>query len=121
MRITANINGFETPIEFPGGSLWSIRHTGNREEYSIDYGEILECGGVIDIRVTSGEGSKVLNLGDRGISNLLDFQATAMDNNSGSIQESTHIEFTDGNTVRVYARATSNATIKVKWSAKGTK
>lgn len=117
MKQLVNINGYDTIINVPEDQvLSSIKYFGSKEDYSINYGNnLLEHGGIINITVTNGEGSKTVKLPFT----VLDFQATAIDNNTGSIQESCHIEFVNDNTVRVYGRATSNVTIKVKWSAKG--
>lgn len=115
MQVLLNINGYETPVEFPTNMLPVATIKGSKENYSISYGSYMEVGGIVDIQVTNGEGNKVVNLPF----NVLDFQATAIDNNTGSIQESCHIEFVNDNTVRVYGRATSDGTIKVKWYAKG--
>lgn len=119
MIITANINGFETPIEFPEGSVASVHASGDKQQWHVDFGNgFVQVGGVLTLPFTdTTETNAVVNV---PFSRLFDFQATPVDV-QGPLGEAVHIEILADNKVRVYARTAQNYTggFQVKWSASG--
>lgn len=120
MIANVNINGFVTPIELPD----TVRAGGDVQAYHIDYGGLVEIGGVVSVDaqpVRDGEieGVALLPL---GFSRVLSVSATA-----GNVKEtaehltgeSAFVELA-GDTLKVFASARANEakTIQVFWSAK---
>lgn len=120
MQTIIEINGYATPVEFPDELVpVDIAVEGGRDNWSyVLPGGVTHAGGTITINTGSaGEGSKTVAL---PFTKLLDFQATAMDNNTGSINEGAHIEILGDSSVRVYAHSSGTSKrIMVKWSAVG--
>lgn len=127
-RIIANINGYETPLDLP---LEQGYASGNADHYTIDYGNgVIEVGGTAEITTTTlvGTGGNAIVEGSGSVrfenfSTLLDYQATALDNTTGSFMEHVHIggATATGMTLYASARTDTHKKIKIKWSAKGVK
>lgn len=127
MQQIVNINGYETVIEIPEGQVLSpVKHSGNKSDFRINYGNgLVKVGGIVEIEcneVTSGiiEGTKVIEL---PFGTTYDFQATAMnviDAPSVITGESAFItEVRNGYKIYATAKSTQSKTIPVKWSAEG--
>ena len=127
MRINANINGFNTPIEIP--DVFALREhaeslepviTEGEDSYVIRQGNLVEVGGVLTIQttpVTKGtgtEGSKRVDLSSYGFTKILNVQATAEDTPAGSIHENAHIGDVDTQGFAVYATSTHTAPVEFK-------
>lgn len=119
MIVMTNINGFETPIEFPEGSVASVHASGDRQQWRVDFGSgFVQVGGIATVafdNVTEAAVTVRLPFGK-----LLDFQATPIDV-QGPLGEAVHIELLDNDSVQVYARTSQTFTgsFYVKWSASG--
>lgn len=119
MRIIANINGFETPIELPDGGVSPIHVDGDKQQWRVDFGNgFVQVGGVVTV-VFNSTTEAVVTV-PLPFSKLLDFQATPLDV-QGPLGEAVHIEILADNKVRVYARTSQSFTgdFHVKWSASG--
>ena len=130
MQQIININGYETVIEIPEGQPglngFTAKAEGNENSYKIHYSEnLVEIGGTTTISVnqnqnTHFEGSKTITF-PVTFNTLLDYQATAIDSDKGSMFEHAHLGQVTLTGMNVYANAfTSSAKdIQVKWSVKG--
>lgn len=119
MIITANINGFETPIELPDGGVSPVYVDGDKQQWRVDFGNgFVQVGGVAT--VTFNNATEATVTVPLPFGKLLDFQATPIDV-QGPLGEAVHIEVLDNDSVRVYARTSQTFTgsFYVKWSASG--
>lgn len=119
MRIVANINGFETPIEFPDGGVSPVTVDGDKQQWQVCFGNgFVQVGGVVTIPFDNATETNMTV--PVPFSKLLDFQATPLDV-QGPLGEAVHIEILADNKVRVYARTSQVYTgdFHVKWSASG--
>lgn len=125
MKYTININGIETPVEFPDNVLPEVKVTGNQDSFVIDYGNgIVKVGGLATITTTAigsiTEGSKAITFPVE-FTNLLDYQCSALDNNTGSVMEHAHLGQVTSKSMNLYASTTGSESkqIQVKWFAEG--
>lgn len=119
MIITTNINGFETPIEFPDHAIPQVQTSGDKSSWAVDFGNgFKQVGGILAIPfINETETTATLTV---PFGTLFDFQATPLDV-KGPLGEAVHIELQGGGQVRIYARTSQNYTgsFFVKWSASG--
>lgn len=128
---TIDINGIETPVEFPDNVLPEVKVTGNQDSFVIDYGNgLVKVGGIVTITtltsivtLTNGsttEGSKAITFPVE-FTNLLDYQCSALDNNTGSVMEHAHLGQVTSKSMNLYASHTGSESkqIQVKWFAEG--
>lgn len=119
MQITVDINGFETPIEFPDQAIPRVQASGDKSSWTVDFGNgFKQVGGIIAVPFkNTTEATVTISL---PFATLFDFQTTPVDV-QGPLGEAAHIEFLNDGAVRVYARTSQNYTgdFFVKWSASG--
>lgn len=119
MKVIVNINGFETPIEFPDHAIPQVQTSGDKSSWAVDFGNgFKQTGGIITVPFkNTTEATATLTM---PFATLFDFQATPLDV-QGPLGEAVHIDFLNDGKVRVYARTSQNYTgnFFIKWSASG--
>lgn len=119
MQVLLNINGFETPVEFPDMPQLAPVVTGNWESWAVTHSNGLKLLGG-EATITFNNVDEATTTVQLSVSKLLDFQVTPMDI-TGPHGETAHIEIVDDHTVHIYGRTKQAYTgeMKVKWSAVG--
>lgn len=119
MKITANINGYETPIDFNSNELNPYPLVTGKSPYQIDYGNGLgEVGGTVLITLTNSKESYIDI--DIPFETLLNAHCSVLDV-QGYHGEGCHLELLSGSKIRIYAHTidTFTGSIKVMYSMKG--
>lgn len=98
----------------------------NESNYSITYNGFTEIGGIVEVQCSqsqSGHMEGSARVSYPAFTTLLDYQCTALDNNTGALFEHAHLGNVQNDKMTVYASVLGNEhkTVRVKWSAKGIK